>query len=94
MEPYLAGRKNERGASITPITVIPHNPELEYGGMVAQSEFGMCPNIILIEGYGNGGSVLRLTEGSLTELMGAPGEVTPKQLEERHIAVVGDVEEE
>ena len=27
-------------------------------------------------------------------LMGAPGEVTPKQLEELHIAVVGDVEED
>ncbi|MBR4739183.1 MAG: hypothetical protein IK058_04180 [Bacteroidales bacterium] len=73
-EPYLAGRKNERGGSITPITVIPHNPAVEDGGKLPQAEFGMCPNIIRIEGYGNGtSSGLRLTEQSITELMGAPG---------------------
>ena len=72
-EPYLAGRKNERGGSITPITVIPHNPAVEDGGKLAQAEFGMCPNIIRIEGYGNGTSTgLRLSEQSITELMGAP----------------------
>lgn len=71
-EPYLAGRKNERGGSIAPITAIPHSPLAEDGGKVAQSEFGMCPNIIRIEGYGNGSSILRLTENSIAELMGAP----------------------
>ena len=71
-EPYLAGRKNERGGSIAPITAIPHNPLAEDGGKIAQAEFGMCPNIIRLEGYGNGGSMLRLTENSITELMGAP----------------------
>ena len=73
-EPYLAGRKNERGGSITPITVIPHNPAVEDGGKIAQAEFGMCPNIIRIEGFGNGtASGLRLTEQSIAELVGAPG---------------------
>ena len=72
-EPYLAGRKNERGGSITPITVIPHNPAVEDGGKVAQAEFGMCPNIIRIEGYGNGTTTgLRLSEQSIAELMGEP----------------------
>ena len=73
MTPYLAGRMNERGGSIAPITAIPHDPVMEAGGKIAQSEFGMCPNIVRLEGYGNGGSVLRLTEESITELMGAPG---------------------
>ena len=73
-EPYLAGRKNERGGSIAPITVIPHNPAAEDGGKMAQSEFGMCPNIVRLEGYGNGGSVLRMQKASLEELMGKPGE--------------------
>ena len=73
-EPYLAGRKNERGGSITPITCIPHDPAGEDGGKLAQSEFGMCPNIIRIEGYGNGGSMLRMTNSSIEELMGKPGE--------------------
>lgn len=72
-EPYLAGRKREDGKAIEPIVAIPHNPALEDGGKMAQSEFGMCPNIIRIEGYGNGGSVLRLTQESITELMGPKG---------------------
>ena len=73
-EPYLAGRKNERGGSIAPITAIPHNPAAEDGGTMAQSEFGMCPNIIRLEGYGNGGSVLRMNDASLEFLMGKAGE--------------------
>ena len=73
MTPYLAGRMNERGGSITPITVIPHNPIAEDGGKIPQSEFGMCPNVTRLEGYGNGGYSLRLTDASITNLMGAPG---------------------
>ena len=73
MTPYLAGRMNERGGSITPITVIPHNPVAEDGGKVPQAEFGMSPNITRLEGYGNGGYTLRLTEASINSLMGAPG---------------------
>lgn len=73
-EPYLAGRKDEFGRTITPIVAIPHDPSSENGGTVVNAEFGMCPNITRIEGYGNGGSVLRLTEESITELMGAPGQ--------------------
>ena len=73
-QPYLAGRKNERGGSITPITVIPHAPVAENGGTMAQAEFGMCPNIIRLGGHGNGGNILRLADTSLVELMGAPGQ--------------------
>lgn len=73
-EPYLAGRKNEFGRAITPVTAIPHDPSSENGGTVVNAEFGMCPNITRIEGYGNGGFVLRLTDASIEELMGAPGQ--------------------
>ena len=73
-EPYLAGRMNEKGEAITPIVAIPHDPSVENGGLIAQSEFGMCPNIIRREGYGNGGSILRLTQSSIDELMGKKGE--------------------
>ena len=72
-EPYLAGRKDEFGRTITPVVAIPHNPSSENGGTVVNAEFGMCPNITRIEGYGNGGSVLRLSNESIEELMGAPG---------------------
>ena len=72
-EPYLAGRKDEFGRTITAVTAIPHDPSSENGGTVVNSEFGMCPNITRIEGYGNGGSILRLTQSSIEELMGKPG---------------------
>ena len=72
-EPYLAGRKNEMGGTITKVTAIPHDPAIENNGTVIQAEFGMCPNITRIEGYGNGGSILRLTDESIESLMGAPG---------------------
>ena len=72
-EPYLAGRKDEFGRTISAVTAVPHDPSSENGGTVVNAEFGMCPNITRIEGYGNGGSVLRLTQSSIEELMGAPG---------------------
>jgi hypothetical protein len=85
-EPYLAGRKNERGLSISPITAVPHNPAVEDGGKIAQCEFGMSPNIIRLEGYGNGGNILRLTKATIDSLMGpvgvpgmAPGRMTGTQ---------------
>lgn len=72
-EPYLAGRKNEWGGTITPVTAKPHNPSSENGGTIVQATYGMSPNITRIEGFGNGGNVLKLTEESIIELMGAPG---------------------
>jgi hypothetical protein len=74
-EPYLAGRKREKdGGSIVPIVAIPHSPAAEDGGKIAQSEFGMCPQITRLGGYGNGGSMLRLDSASILELMGAKGQ--------------------
>lgn len=73
-EPYLAGRKREGNRTIEPIVCIPHNPAVENGGKQAQAEFGMSPNITRLDGYGNGGSMLRLTEASIVEVMGKPGE--------------------
>lgn len=73
-EPYLAGRKSERGGSIKPITVIPHDPSAEDGGKEAQAEFGMSPQVIRLGGYGNGASVLRLSQASIDTLMGDPNQ--------------------
>lgn len=71
---YLAGRKNERGGTITPVTAIPHDPATENGGTLVQADYGMCPNVTRIEGFGNGGFSLQLTPESIAEIMGAPGE--------------------
>ena len=74
-EPYLAGRKYEKGGAIPVMKAIPHDPSSENGGTVVRSTFGLCPNITRIEGYGNGGNVLEITEESIAELMGQPGVV-------------------
>ena len=73
-EPYLAGRKNEYGGTITPVVAKPHDPSAENGGTIVQATYGMSPNITRLEGYGNGGNVLRFTEESLVELMGEKGQ--------------------
>lgn len=73
-EPYLAGRKSEKGGAIEAVTVIPHDPSIENGGTVVQAEYGLSPNITRIEGLGNGGRALELTQESIEQLMGAPGQ--------------------
>ncbi|MBQ9587370.1 MAG: hypothetical protein IJR26_05905 [Bacteroidales bacterium] len=69
-EPYLAGRKNEYGGLISPVVAVPHDPASENGGTIIQATYGLCPNITRIEGYGNGGSVLRITDESIASIMG------------------------
>ena len=71
--PYLAGRKNEKQGSIEPIKVMPHDPSNENGGTIIQAAYGDSPEITRIEGFGNGNNILRVTEKSIEELMGAPG---------------------
>ena len=73
-KPYLAGRQNEWKQEIRPVKAIPHNVTAENGGTIIQAEYGTSPVITRIEGYGNGGFVLQLTDASIEELMGAPGE--------------------
>ncbi len=73
-EPYLAGRKDENGGTITPVVAKPHDPSAENGGTIVQATFGMSPNITRYDGTGNGGNILQLSEESITELMGLPGQ--------------------
>ncbi|MBL7933273.1 MAG: hypothetical protein JNL60_15310, partial [Bacteroidia bacterium] len=56
--PYLEGRKSKR-ASATP-----HNTDMEKGGTLANSAYGFGPKITRIEGQGNGGNILTLTQES------------------------------
>ena len=63
-QPYIASRKMAGGQGITSFSVIPHNPAPENGGTVANSEYGDMPEITRIEGSGNGGNDLELTEAS------------------------------
>ena len=67
-KPFLAGRKN-----ILVYTGIPHNPSPEAGGTVMNCQYGDGPKIRRIEGQGNGGMNLELTDETVNEIMaGAP----------------------
>ena len=71
-KPYLAGRKGA-GGPIKIYEAIPHKIEPELGGTVIQGTFGDAPEIVQIEGHGNGMNVLDITEETRLEIMsGAP----------------------
>lgn len=65
--PYLAGRKSSLGGPITPVTAIPHNTSPD--GKVINADYGFGPKITRIEGQGNGGNVLELTDESFAAIM-------------------------
>lgn len=67
-EPYKAGRKSPSG-EITKVIAIPHIPSPEKGGTVLNAAYGSSPKIKRIEGQGNGGLLLDLTQASINELM-------------------------
>ena len=70
-EPYLASRKMGDGSSIESVVAIPHKTESEQNGTMVRSSYGVSPEIIRIEGNGNGGMVLNLQSSSVESLMGA-----------------------
>lgn len=73
-EPYLASRKVGGGGAIEPVVAIPHMTNSEQNGTLVQSTYGMSPEIIRLEGQGNGGMILNFDKSTLAQLMGAPGE--------------------
>lgn len=81
--PYIAGRKNaDNGANFVPHSAIPHIPNPETGGTLANSAYGGGPKLTRIEGQGNGGNVLDLTAGTVSRIMSAAsGRVIDPQYE-------------
>lgn len=71
-EEYLAGRK------ITTVRATPRLPEPRMGGVQLQAGYGDGPSIVRLEGTGNGGNVLDLTEESINEIL-QNGSVTQPQ---------------
>jgi hypothetical protein len=61
--PYLRGRSN-----IKVYTAIPHTPL----GVIANSSYGEGPVITRIQGQGNGGVILELSEASLQDVLSKP----------------------
>lgn len=74
--PYLASRKTQSGGSIVAIPAIPHIPTPEAGGTKLNAKYGDGPSITRIEGNGNGGMVVDLTDESIKQIMaGAPHKI-------------------
>lgn len=63
-KPYFAGRGN-----IKTTVAIPHKTSPEYGGMKLNSTYGYQPEITRLEGMGNGGNDLMLTQASVDEIL-------------------------
>lgn len=66
--PYISSRKGSSGA-IKVYTAIPHKPAPTSNGTVIRSQFGETPEITRIEGMGNGGRYLDMTEYSENQIL-------------------------
>jgi len=64
--PYLEGRKSKKAFGI------PHNPAPEKNGSVMNSVYGYGPKITRVEGQGNGGNYLELTQASVDAILSSP----------------------
>ncbi len=71
--PYLAGRNN-----VSAYTGIPHKWEPTFNGLILNSAYGDGPEITQLEGRGNGGRNLELTDETLVEILNNGYAVAPK----------------
>lgn len=69
--PYLAGRKSPTG-SIRSYAGIPHKPSVENGGTVVNAQYGDGFVLTRLEGQGNGGNALALTDATLQKVLTSP----------------------
>lgn len=66
-KPYKAGRRN-----IKVYSGIPHIPNSEAGGTEQNSVYGLGPKLTRIEGQGNGGMILDLTQETVDAILNSP----------------------
>jgi hypothetical protein len=67
-EPYLGSRKAAFG-EIKAFVAIPHEPKVEGYGTTYGTHYGWSPVITQLDGYGNAGRVLDLTEKSINSIL-------------------------
>jgi hypothetical protein len=72
--PYLRSRISGSGKGIESVVGIPHDPTPEADGRIFTTSYGFQPEITQIEGEGNGGTFLELTDETV-DLIIANGEV-------------------
>jgi hypothetical protein len=64
--PFLRGRRN-----IKKYTAIPHNPTVENSGTIQNSSYGTGPKLTRVEGQGNGGNILDLSDEAVNAILAA-----------------------
>lgn len=64
LEQYLQGRRNYNVYS-----AVPHNTDSEVGGTTLNSTYGQGVVVTRVEGRGNGGKVLELTESTISDIL-------------------------
>ena len=62
--PFLQGRQN-----VKTYTAIPHIPDPSNNGLVLNTAWGEGPELVRLEGMGNGGRVLEVTEESVQRIL-------------------------
>lgn len=71
--PYLRSRISATGGSIESVIGIPHDPTPEADGRVFTTSYGFQPEITQIEGEGNGGTFLELTQATVDAAVASGG---------------------
>ncbi|MCF8297037.1 MAG: hypothetical protein K9J13_05765, partial [Saprospiraceae bacterium] len=71
--PYLRSKSSVEGGKVMVVTAIPHNTSS--AGLVHKSLYGHAPKITRIEGNGNGGNVLDLTQASIDTILSNPNHI-------------------
>ena len=66
---YLPSRKSGTGGEVSAFTGIPHPPIFENGGTVFYSSFGESIGITRLQGKGNGGEALSLTDETVEGIL-------------------------
>ena len=74
--PYISGNKTADGLPFNH-SAIPHTPAPEAGGTEAHSSYGEGPKLTRIEGHGNGGNVLDLTAGTVSQILSSGRAINP-----------------
>ena len=71
--PYLRSKSSVEGGNVSVITAIPHNPYPT--GIINKSIYGNAPKITRIEGNGNGGNILDLTQTTIDTILSNPSHI-------------------
>lgn len=61
---FIAGRKN-----IAVYTAVPHKNDIQFDGTKLNAGYGDGPELVRIEGIGNGGQILELTDESVNDIL-------------------------